>query len=133
MPIAELFLIKRFDEFLPKEDKASVPKNTRGIYVLLKKNGKSYDVVYVGMAGGNKAGIHGRLNSHARSKKKKDAWDYFSIFEVHDNMSRDVIQELEGLFRHIYRRDSKSQQFNVQKKSKKYSKIHKPLSQWKEG
>ena len=130
MPVAELFLIKRYDEFLPKKEIVNIPKNTRGIYVLLKKDGKSYNVVYVGMAGGDKAGIHGRLNSHSRSKK--DLWDHFSLFEVHDNIPRETIRELEGLFRHIYRNDGKSQQGNRQKKFKKFSKIHTKLSKWKE-
>jgi len=131
MPASELFLTKRFDEFLPKKEKKNIPSNTRGIYVLLKKRGKSFSVIYVGMAGGDKTGIHGRLDAHSRSKRKKDEWDHFSLFEVHDNLSRDVIEELEGLFRHIYRKDKKSQQFNRQKKFKKLSKVHKDLSEWK--
>ena len=131
MPVAQLFLIKRSDEFCPKSEKKHIPKNTRGIYALLKKAGDSYDVIYVGMAGGDKSGIHGRLNSHSRSKRKMNKWDYFSIFEVHDNLSKDMIKELEGLFRHIYRKDSKSQQFNLQKKFKKLSGVRLPIIQWK--
>ncbi|MEW6508887.1 MAG: GIY-YIG nuclease family protein [Bacteroidota bacterium] len=130
MPSSELFLIKRYDEYLPKNDKKYIPKNTRGIYALLKKNGKSFNVVYIGMAGGDKTGIHSRLNSHARSKKKKDSWDHFSIFEVHDNLTREIIKELEGLFRHIYRKDEKSQQFNKQKRFKKFRNIQNSLSKW---
>jgi hypothetical protein len=131
MPVAALNLIKRFDEHLPKDAKKHIAKNTRGIYALLKKAHNAYNVIYIGMAGGDKSGIRGRLNAHSRSKRKKDAWDHFSIFEVHDNVSREVIQELEGLFRHIYRKDSRSQRFNRQKKFKRFSKIHVPISDWK--
>jgi hypothetical protein len=131
MPVAELFLIKRYDEFLPKKKKIDIPKNTRGIYVLLKKHGDSFNVVYVGMAGGDKSGIRGRLDAHSRSERKKDAWDHFSVFQVHDNLPREIILELEGLFRHIYRKDTISQQLVRQKKFKKLSNVHSSLSNWK--
>lgn len=130
-PVAKLFLIKRYDEFLPEKDRIKVPKNTRGIYVLLKKRGESYNIVYVGMAAGDKAGIRGRLRNHSLSKTKKDKWDHFSLFEVHDNISKEIISELEGLLRHIYRYDNKSQQFNIQKKFKKLSKSKIKLANWK--
>jgi hypothetical protein len=131
MPIAPLSLFKRFDEFREKDHRKYIPKNTRGIYVLLNQEGEAFNVVYVGMAGADKAGIHGRLNSHCRSKRKIGKWTHFSIFEVHDNVSRETIQELEGLFRHIYRRDSQSQQINRQKKFKRFKQIHKSLNNWK--
>jgi hypothetical protein len=132
MPVAALNLIKQFDEHLPKNAMKHVAKNTRGIYALLKKDHNAYNVIYVGMAGGDKSGIHGRLNVQSRSKRKKNAWEHFSIFEVHDNVSREVIQELEGLFRHIYRKDSLSQRFNRQKNFKRFSKVHVPIGDWKD-
>lgn len=132
MPIAPLSLFKRFDEFRSALDKKFIPPNTRGIYVLLKQNGDSFDVVYVGMAGGDKTGIHGRLDRHFRSKGKKGKWSHFSVFEVHDNVTRSTIQELEGLFRHIYRRDSTSQQFNRQRKFKMFKQVHRPLTKWRQ-
>ncbi|MBI5025000.1 MAG: GIY-YIG nuclease family protein [Candidatus Omnitrophica bacterium] len=131
MPVAPLSFIKRFDEFRPKDDRKHIPKNTRGIYVLLNQEGNAFNVVYVGMAGGDKAGIHGRLNSHARSERKKEKWSHFSIFEMHDNITRETIQELEGLFRHIYRKDSQSLKLGIHKKFKGFRQIHKDLSNWK--
>jgi hypothetical protein len=131
MPIAELSIIKRYDEFRLKDDRKHIPKNTRGIYVLLNKEGDAFNVVYMGMAGAEKAGIHGRLNSHSRNKLKTGKWSHFSIFEVHDNITRETIQELEGLFRHIYSRDSLSQKINLQKRFKKFKKVHHDISKWK--
>ena len=131
MPVAPLNIFKRFDELREKNDKKYIPKNTRGIYVLLNQDGDAFNVVYIGMAGADKAGIHGRLNSHSRSKRKIGKWSHFSIFEVHDNITRETIQELEGLVRHIYRSDSKSQQINLQKRFKKFKQIHKKLNTWK--
>ena len=131
MPVAPLSFIKRFDEFRSKDDRKHVPSNTRGIYVLLNQEGDAFNVVYVGMAGGDKTGIHGRLDSHAHSKRKKENWSHFSIFEMHDNITRETIQELEGLFRHIYRKDSQSLKLGIHKKFKGFRKIHKDLSNWK--
>ncbi len=131
MPVAPLSMIKRFDEFRPLKDKKYIPPNTRGIYVLLKQERSSFNVIYVGMAGGDKTGIHGRLDNHSRSKRKKGKWSHFSIFEVHDNINRETIQELEGLFRHIYRKDSQSQQFNRQKKFKPFKLVHRDLGNWR--
>ncbi|MDI1304222.1 MAG: GIY-YIG nuclease family protein [bacterium] len=132
MPVAPLGFFKRFDEFRPLQDRKHIPRNTRGIYVLLKHEGKAFNVIYVGMAGGDKTGIHGRLNSHFKSERKNGKWSHFSIFEVHDNVTRATIQELEGLFRHIYRQDSKSQKYNRQKKFKLFKLIHKDIVKWKE-
>ena len=104
-----LRLIKRFAEFRPKAEIKLVPRSRRGLYVLYskgRKNGKEkYNVVYVGMT---TSGIHARLVSHAR--KKGDLWQiHFSAFEVWNNIRDEEIVELEGLFRHFYRKDSLSQ------------------------
>jgi len=77
-----------------------------------------YDVVYIGMAAGEKtASIRGRLRVHQRRKGK--LWTHFSAYEVWDNIREDEIQELEGLFRHIYRKDTKANSLNQQRAFKK--------------
>ena len=58
-------------------------------------------VIYIGMARG-KSGAKARLK--AQRRHKADLWSHFSVFEVWDNISREQVQELEGIFRHIYRR-----------------------------
>ena len=126
MPQSDLRLIKRCAEFISKADISSVPRRRRGIYVLYylrRKSGKDkYDVVYVGMAGtGRRGGIHGRLASH--DKKKGDLWTHFSAFEVWDNIREEEIMELEGLFRHIYRRDAHANSLNVQRGFKKMRRV----------
>ncbi len=120
-----LFLIKRYDEFVPKDKKKSVPRATRGVYALLKKgwagHGKNkrekYDVIYVGMSASD---IHHRLNAHAKSRRKGKLWDHFSIFEVNDNIYDELIRELEGLLRHIYRKDRNANRIN---KARGYKKL----------
>ena len=113
MPISNLRFIKRLAEFCPRDSSIKdVPKNTRGIYTLLMKRGDDYEVVYIGMSRGTKLGIHSRLNSHAKSQRKKPLWSHFSIYEVHDNVSEAEIVELEGLVRHVYRRDPKTNRIN---------------------
>ena len=124
MPASELRLIKRCAEFLPREKVNSLPHNTRGIYALLKKrrSGK-FDVVYIGMAGGIKAGVRGRMISHSKSKNKGTLWTDFSVFEVWDNVTEAEVVELEGLFRHIYRKDSRANRINKQRSFKKLKKV----------
>jgi hypothetical protein len=135
MPQSELRLIKRCVEYKPKEEVSSLPRRLRGIYVLYKQRrhrGKEkYDVLYVGMASaGRRGGIRGRLNSHL--KKKGDFWSHFSAFEVWDNIGTDEVAELEGLFRHLYRRDTKANSLNVQRGFKKVAKIRQnDLNKWK--
>jgi hypothetical protein len=112
MPMSELRLIKRCAEFRPRKDADSIPHRTRGIYALLAAESKDrFNVVYVGMAGGPKAGVHGRVMAH----KKKD-WTHFSVYEVWDNISASEVAELEGLFRHIYRKDSRANHLNLQRR-----------------
>jgi len=59
------------------------------------------------------SGIKGRLTRH--SKKKSGLWTHFSIFKVWDNIRNDEIKELEGLFRHLYKHDSRANILNKQK------------------
>jgi len=134
MPVSELKLIKRCVEFCDVKDIRHIPRNTRGIYVLYQrynKSGDGYDVVCIGMARGAKSGAHRRLNAHRRFKRKKDKWTHFSLFEVRDNVTEDEVAELEGLFRHVYRKDTKANALNVQKGFKKLKRVGKEkLEEW---
>jgi len=125
MARSELKLVKRFAEFCSRDEISRIPSRTRGIYALLKYRPrlKLYDVVYIGMSGGDRAGIRSRLSAHARSKKKSDLWTHFSIFEVWDNITEDEVQELEGLFRQIYRKDRRANKLNRQKQFKKLKNV----------
>ena len=129
MPISELQLIKNSLEYLSKDELNRIPKNTRGIYALYKRRGKAseqdhhYDFVYVGMARGAKASIKGRIRSHI--KNKGNLWSHFSVFEVWDNIREEEVEELEGLFRHLYQFDSKANSLNKQKGYKKLKKLTK--------
>jgi len=123
MPVSELKLIKRCAEFIHRDKLEEVPPRRRGIYVLFRYRPRlhSYDVVYVGMAArGDKASMKRRLRSHSR---KKAGWTHFSIFEVWDNIQKGEIEELEGLFRHIYRSDTRANRLNVQRGYKKLKKV----------
>ena len=134
MPVSELRYIKRCAEFRPRKDMRFVPGNTRGIHALLRYRPrlKRYDVVYVGMAAGPKAGIRSRLMSHSRSKRKRKLWTHFSLFEVWENIRGEEVQELEGLFRHIYRKDTQTIRLNLQRSFKKLRKVRgNDLREWK--
>jgi hypothetical protein len=130
MPISELKLIKRCSEYLESIEYKKVQHNTRGIYVLYKKQKPDkYNVVYIGMARGLKAGIRSRFKSHL--KKKALDWSHFSLYEVWDNITADEVKELEGLFRHIYRKDSKANKLNIQRGFNKIRKVRKrSLKDW---
>jgi hypothetical protein len=132
MAISELRLIMRWAENQPREEITNIPARTRGLYALLKKRVKlknKYDVVYIGMAA--TGGIKSRLRSHARSESKRDLWTHFSIFEVWPNITASEVEELEGLFRHIYRKDTRANRINRQRSFKKLSRIrNNKLQQW---
>ena len=131
MPQSPLRLIEKFAEFEPQDEIVNLPSKQRGIYVLYKKrrNGK-YDVVYVGMAAtGNRGGLKGRLLSHKRKKAK--LWTHFTVFKVWDNIRDEEIKELEGLFRHIYSRDSQANKLNIQRGFRLLRRVHKNnLKEW---
>lgn len=127
-----LRLIKSALEFQPKESIYRVPIKTRGIYALYqeRKGGKVYDLVYVGMARGKASGIRGRLASH--NKNKRDLWSHFSAYEVWDNIREEEVEELEGLFRQLFKYDSKANKLNIQKGYKKLVRIRKNTERrWK--
>lgn len=133
MPLAPTRWIKQLVEFRPKEEIDLVPRGTRGIYVLFRLRrrhyGERYDVVYVGLS---KTGVRARLRSHRKSRRKGSIWTHFSVFEVWDNVSDAEIGELEGIFRHVYRKDSKANMLNVQKTHRPLKKVRVPsLDHWK--
>ena len=123
MPQSVLRWVKRSAEYIPKAEFTRLPRPLRGVYVLYRHRRKAtkekYDVVYVGMAAAGRGGMRARLRSHSRSAKMGDLWTHFSVFEVWPNISDDEVRELEGLFRHIYRKDSKANRLNVQRGFKK--------------
>jgi hypothetical protein len=127
-PKTVLRFIRRTAEFLEIKDISSLKKRLRGIYVLYQagakpKRGKQpFDVRYIGMA--TRGGIKGRLLAHKRAKRKTGEWTHFSVFQAWDNITNQEIAELEGLARHIYRRDSTST-LNIQRG-------HKPLTNIKD-
>jgi hypothetical protein len=127
MPESALRLVKSSAEFIPKDQVNQLPRGLRGIYVLYKQRSGAhpkYEVLYVGMAAaGRRTGLRGRLSSHARSKRKGKLWTHFSAFEVWDNIRDDEVAELEGLFRHIYRRDPAANRLNIQRGFKKARKL----------
>jgi hypothetical protein len=128
-----LRLIKRSAEFRSIDEVRDVPKRRRGLYVLYRRRRKAgvehFDVVYVGMA---RTGMLARLISHTKTKKQD--WTHFSVFEVWDNVRDEEIVELEGLFRHLYRCDSKANRLNKQKKFQRAFKVREDdFSKWEQG
>lgn len=113
-------LIKSALEYRSIKDIRLVPPGMRGIYSLYKKTGKNYNMVYIGMSGkGGSGRIRSRLARHSKNVRKN--WTHFSYYEVWDNVSDSEIQELEGLFRQLYRFDSRANALNLQQ-------THKPLT-----
>ena len=121
MPTQSLLrMVKSWVRHQPRSEIKRTPYKTRGLYVRYEENGaKHFDVVYIGVAGLGKSGgggMRGRLESHKRKCKN---WTHFSLFEVHDNIMREEIRELESLLLGIFRYDSRIQLANAQKGSKK--------------
>ena len=67
--------------------------------------------------------IRHRLYQHKRSKVS--AWSHFSYYEAWDNISDVEIRELEGIFRQIYRFDSRANNLNKQVTHKNLLKVRK--------
>ncbi|MGB7541529.1 MAG: hypothetical protein WBM28_05875, partial [Burkholderiales bacterium] len=116
-----LKLIWKAEEFLSVAELRGLPAGMRGIYVLYKYRPKldRYDVVYVGMA--SSGSIRVRVNSHR--KKKANLFTHCSIFQVWDNITEAEVEELEGLFRHFYRFDSRASALNRQRSYRKLKQI----------
>jgi hypothetical protein len=128
MTESALRLIKRVAEFKPKEELKLLPRMLRGVYVLYMKRNvhgrEKFDVQYVGMAtAGKRRGLRGRLESHAKSKRKGKLWTHFSIYQVWENIRSEEVAELEGLFRHIYRKDSRASALNIQRGFKQVRRV----------
>lgn len=124
MPLqSPLGTIKRWKRYAPREELGTVPRHTRGFYVLYEQDKERretrYEVRYIGIAGtGPKgAGIRNRLKIHNRHKGN---WTHFSFFEVHDNITGDQIREIEALLLQIFRHDSRVKLANVQTGSRKF-------------
>ena len=121
MPTQSLLrMVKSWVRYQPRSEVKLTPYKTRGLYVLYEKKGaKDFNVVYIGVAGLGKSGgggMRGRLESHA---SRIANWTHFSLFEVHDNIMREEIRELESLLLGIFRYDSRIHLANAQKGSKK--------------
>ncbi len=134
MAFSDLRFFKRCAEFIERNEIKLIPAQTRGIYCLHKQRKGGFDTIYVGMSRGLKAGVQGRIRQHTRNKKK-GLWTHFSVFEVMDNITTAEIEELEGLVRHVYRKDKLSNPLNYQRSYKKLTKLRKrhKFEAWKDG
>lgn len=133
MEQSPLRLIKRCAEYIPIDDIDALPRGLRGIYVLYFQKGKNkkFDVVYVGMTNAFKGGgIRGRLQGHR--DEKSGLWTHSSVYEVWNNIRDEEVKELEGLFRHIYKSDSKASPLNTQRTFAKIDEIVDPnFADWR--
>jgi hypothetical protein len=117
---ASLRLIKRCRLYIRRGDWKPIPPVTRGVYVLYRarpasnSRRKIFQVAYIGVGGISKSarsGVAGRIKGH---HKTKPDWTHYSFFEVHDNITRQEILEIEGLLLHIFRDDPRVQLANLQ-------------------
>src|SRR5690348_15611332 len=102
-----LRLIKRWKRYEPRGNRSRVARDTRGVYVLYRQRKTRFEVVYLGVAGigpTGGGGVRSRLRSHNRRKKN---WTHFSYFEVHDNITKEEIREIEALLLGIFSDDSR--------------------------
>ena len=127
-----LRFIKRWKRYEPRENLRQIQRKTRGVYVLYQHvSRESYNVVYIGVAGLGKTGgggVRGRLESHNTRIKN---WTHFSIFEVHDNITREEIREVEALLLGIFRHDPRIRLANKHKGSNKLYQLR-HISHWAE-
>ena len=89
-----------------------------------------YEVCYIGVAGlgvTGGGGIRSRLKSH---KAKQSDWMHYSLFEVHDNVTREEIRELEALLLGIFRHDMRIELSNKFKGSLKFRELRRAIH-WK--
>ncbi len=133
MPQSLLRLIEKCAEFISKDRLNEVLPGLRGISVLYRHDVETdkYNVLYVGMASFGRGGVRDRLFKHARSKRKGHLWTHFSIFKVWNNIRDEEVAELEGLFRHIYRKDARANSLNIQRGHKNLKKLQQNrLREW---
>jgi hypothetical protein len=123
--------IKRWLRYQTRSQWRFIPRNTRGLYVLYRKRGADrYETFYIGVAGlgaTGGGGIRARLKSH---DSRKPEWTHFSMFEVHDNVTRDEIRDLESLLLGIFRHDDRIRLSNKQIGSRKLYELRK-ATLWK--
>jgi hypothetical protein len=101
------------------------------LYRKPKRTSNRYDVCYIGVAGISATGgggIRARLKSH--DANNKGDWTHYSLFEVHDNITRDEIRELETLLLGIFRHDPRIQLSNKVKGSLKFRNLRRAVH-WK--
>lgn len=122
MGISTLRLIKRCAEFQPRANLSAAQLKVRGLYSLLRYRPrlKKYDVVYVGLT---TRSVRSRLKAHSKSKRRGRLWTHFSVFEVREGVREKELRELEGLLRHIYRKDSRANRLNLQKRFRALVKV----------
>ena len=126
-----LRFIKRWKRYESRKNWVKVPKSTRGVYVLYKNGSpKEYRVVYIGVAGLGPTGGGGARSRLKRHDGKIKGWTHYSLFEVHDNVTRDEIREIEALLLGIFRHDKRIQLTNKQTGSKKFTQLRR-ASHWK--
>jgi len=141
MPKQSVFrVIKRWKRYQPAQSYKDVPHRTRGLYVLYRakkaqgSDRKLYEVTYIGVAGlgpGGTGGIRGRLLRHFNARngtsqkpqklegRNDQNWTHYSMFEVHDNVTREEIRELETLLLAIFKHDRRVALTNKQLDSRK--------------
>ncbi|HWZ44339.1 MAG TPA: hypothetical protein VNW97_12745 [Candidatus Saccharimonadales bacterium] len=125
---APLRLIKRCRLYERRGEWNPIPHVARGLYVLYNQTSrKNYEVVYIGVGGVSmgvaRSGVSSRIKDH--DENRKVSWTHYSFFEVHDNIGRDEILELEGLLLRIFRHDSRIKLDNVQLGSTKLKALSK--------
>jgi len=130
MPESPLRLIKRCAEYKTTAEINALGFGRRGIYVLYRKrriqSKDTYTVVYIGLA---TRSMRGRLYRHRRTKKS--LWTHYSAYEVWDNIRDEEIIELEGLFRHFYKKDPRASGLNVQRGFKRIRNVREnDLTEW---
>lgn len=134
---APLRLIRRCRLYCNRDtckDIKFIPHITRGVYVLYKDKShgkkKKFKVFYIGVGGIGKdagSGVGARIRSH---DEEKDGWTHYSFFEVHDNVTREEILEIERLLLWIFRHDKRIKLDNVQLGSKIFKLLARD-SEWK--
>jgi hypothetical protein len=128
MASEEQAFIRRYDEYVKKDRKSKVPIDAKGVYALLKKRrGGKFDVVHVGVSA---SGIRDRLRQHARNQGRKGQWDYFSVFDVQPYVSSLTIEQLEELWKHIYRKGTRTNSLSLQQGLKKSIVKRTPIEEW---
>ena len=128
---APLRTIKRWKRYEARAKWKEVPKFTRGLYVLYcKRDTQHFEVKYIGVASVGRLGGGGIKRRLRRHNSKIRGWTHFSFFEVHENILRDEILELEALLLGIFQDDTRIQLSNKQKGSRKLNRLRRRVN-WK--